>query len=39
MDPLPATLGDFRIDAVLGQGGSGIVYDATWGPVKSARNT
>src|SRR5438067_12136165 len=36
MDPLPATLGEFRIDAVLGQGGSGIVYDATWGPRKVA---
>src|SRR2546421_2741136 len=32
----PQTLGEFRIDAVLGQGGSGIVYDATWGPRKVA---
>lgn len=29
-------LGDFRIDGVLGQGGSGIVYDATWGPRRVA---
>jgi serine/threonine-protein kinase len=30
------TLGEFTIEAVLGQGGSGIVYDATWGPRKVA---
>ena len=36
MDPVPATLGDFRISALLGQGGSGIVYDATWGPRRVA---
>jgi serine/threonine-protein kinase len=36
MDPLPATLGEFRITAVLGQGGSGVVYDATWGPRRVA---
>src|SRR4029077_7484707 len=33
---LPANLGDFRISAVLGRGGSGIVYDATWGPRRVA---
>ncbi|MBA3538852.1 MAG: serine/threonine protein kinase, partial [Deltaproteobacteria bacterium] len=29
-------LGDFRLGAVLGEGGSGIVYDATWGPRRVA---
>jgi len=33
---LPGSLGEFRIDAVLGQGGSGIVYDAAWGPRRVA---
>ncbi|MDX2090430.1 MAG: protein kinase [Kofleriaceae bacterium] len=33
---LPRTLGAFRIEAVLGEGGSGIVYDATWGPRRVA---
>jgi hypothetical protein len=29
-DPaLPRVLGEFRIQAVLGEGGSGIVYDAS----------
>ena len=32
----PASLGEFRIHAVLGQGGSGIVYDASWGPRRVA---
>ncbi len=32
----PDTLGEFRIDGVLGEGGSGIVYDATWGPRRVA---
>ncbi len=38
MDPaaLPRSLGEFRIEAVLGEGGSGIVYDATWGPRRVA---
>jgi serine/threonine protein kinase len=34
-DP-PASLGEFRIHAVLGHGGSGIVYDASWGPRRVA---
>jgi serine/threonine protein kinase len=29
-------LGDFLIEGVLGQGGSGIVYDAKWGPRRVA---
>jgi serine/threonine-protein kinase len=29
-------LGEFAIHAVLGQGGSGIVYDASWGPRRVA---
>src|SRR5258706_11295166 len=33
---VPASLGEFRITAVLGQGGSGIVYDAQWGPRRVA---
>ncbi|MDB4960203.1 MAG: hypothetical protein JWP01_202 [Myxococcales bacterium] len=38
MDPaaLPSSLGEFRIAAILGEGGSGIVYDATWGPRRVA---
>jgi serine/threonine protein kinase len=28
---LPSRLGEFAIAGVLGEGGSGIVYDATWG--------
>ena len=34
--PLPISLGEFLISALLGQGGSGIVYDATWGPRRVA---
>ncbi len=33
---VPGSLGEFRIHAVLGEGGSGIVYDATWGPRRVA---
>ncbi|MBA3465109.1 MAG: protein kinase [Deltaproteobacteria bacterium] len=33
---LPSSLGEFRVEAILGEGGSGIVYDATWGPRKVA---
>src|SRR5512135_654055 len=36
METAPQTLGDFRVQAVLGQGGSGIVYDAHWGPRRVA---
>ncbi len=32
----PRQLGEFRIEGVLGEGGSGVVYDATWGPRKVA---
>jgi serine/threonine-protein kinase len=34
--PQPTVLGEFRINAVLGEGGSGVVYDATWGPRRVA---
>ncbi len=34
--PQPTSLGEFRIHAVLGEGGSGVVYDATWGPRRVA---
>src|SRR5215470_5207298 len=33
---LPESLGEFRVSAVLGHGGSGIVYDAWWGPRRVA---
>ncbi len=38
MDPAqqPTVLGEFRIVSVLGEGGSGVVYDATWGPRRVA---
>ena len=32
----PTQLGEFAIHAVLGQGGSGVVYDAAWGPRRVA---
>ena len=32
----PAQLGEFGIHSVLGQGGSGVVYDASWGPRRVA---
>lgn len=32
----PSVLGEFRIRSVLGEGGSGVVYDATWGPRRVA---
>ncbi len=35
-DAVPRALGEFRIEAILGEGGSGIVYDATWGPRRVA---
>jgi predicted Ser/Thr protein kinase len=38
MDPasIPTSLGDFRVVAELGRGGSGVVYDASWGPRRVA---
>jgi len=33
---LPSTLGEFRLASILGEGGSGIVYAATWGPRRVA---
>ncbi len=38
MDPdsIPTELGDFRVVAELGRGGSGVVYDACWGPRRVA---
>ncbi len=33
---LPAALGDFQVHAILGEGGSGVVYDAVWGPRRVA---
>jgi serine/threonine protein kinase len=36
MHAFPVQLGEFRLDAILGHGGSGIVYDATWGPRRVA---
>ncbi|MEO8552911.1 MAG: serine/threonine-protein kinase, partial [Kofleriaceae bacterium] len=32
----PVSLGEFRIHGVLGHGGSGVVYDASWGPRRVA---
>ena len=32
----PETLGEFRLHGRLGAGGSGVVYDATWGPRRVA---
>ena len=34
--PQPSVLGEFRIHSILGEGGSGVVYDATWGPRRVA---
>jgi serine/threonine protein kinase len=34
--PQPTVLGEFRIHFVLGEGGSGVVYDASWGPRRVA---
>jgi len=34
--PQPHQLGEFHILSVLGEGGSGVVYDATWGPRRVA---
>ncbi|MEJ7601478.1 MAG: serine/threonine-protein kinase [Kofleriaceae bacterium] len=34
--PKHALLGEFRVLSVLGQGGSGVVYDAQWGPRRVA---
>ena len=38
MDPVaqPSMLGEFRILSELGHGGSGVVYDANWGPRRVA---
>ncbi|HEY1555866.1 MAG TPA: protein kinase [Kofleriaceae bacterium] len=36
MDPASQQLGEFRIGGVLGEGGSGVVYDARWGPRRVA---
>ncbi len=36
MAETPTVLGEFRIAATLGQGGSGVVYDAVWGPRRVA---
>jgi predicted Ser/Thr protein kinase len=33
---LPQSLGDFHVQGILGVGGSGTVYDATWGPRRVA---
>jgi len=32
----PGSLGEFRVVSLLGQGGTGIVYDAWWGPRRVA---
>ncbi len=34
--PIPSSLGEFRVVAELGRGGSGVVYDASWGPRRVA---
>jgi serine/threonine-protein kinase len=34
--PVNTALGEFRVLSVLGQGGSGVVYDAQWGPRRVA---